>query len=172
MSSNQLWLNKPEDIDVVIDRMLVAILETGTPCPTLNEIFAFVAAKRECIVDYNQVYAKPVWHDIFRDLGTAVLEFAIVHRLFDQPKFTAMLLQKHKAYGLTALTAWGELGILMRIDSKVNRAINIANHRDIAESAARSDESFADTVVDIIGYCVLGMYMANGGKLEQSANGQ
>lgn len=70
-----------------------------------------------------------------------------------------LLLDKHKRYGSTAITRWGTTGVAIRIDSKLQRVLHMTED-DIDGDAVH--ESIEDTLVDIIGYCVLGYYVAKG----------
>lgn len=69
---------------------------------------------------------------------------------FDVIQFAKMLLDKHQKYGLTPLINWSHLTVIIRIDSKLQRYLNLQNQPD------RSDDE--DQIQDILGYCVLGFY--------------
>lgn len=104
---------------------------------------------------------KVVWAFHFSRLGSRMMNLIIG---FDQDELATLLIQKHTKYGPSALTKWGEMGILIRIDSKLQRAKNLAL-MVVADMPNETDESFADTMNDIVGYCVLGYVMTTRKKI-------
>jgi hypothetical protein len=62
------------------------------------------------------------------------------------------LLGKSNAYGDQPIRRWGAMGVIIRIDSKVLRYINLIGNPDTPQG----DEPTADTLRDIVGYAVLG----------------
>jgi len=70
--------------------------------------------------------------------------------LFDPQAFAKFLWDKHQKYGAEPLLEVGVLGIAMRLISKINRVINM---QALATVYTTDDE---DTLMDILGYCVLG----------------
>ena len=69
---------------------------------------------------------------------------------FNPISFANFLWSKHKKYGAAPLTEVGTIGIAMRLIAKINRFINM---QTLANTLTGDDE---DTLMDIIGYCVLG----------------
>lgn len=67
-------------------------------------------------------------------------------------QFAEFLLAKHKGYGASPIMRWKHWGILMRIDSKINRFQNLTHGAE-----GETVEPRSDTINDIIGYCVLGI---------------
>ena len=94
------------------------------------------------------------WGYEFLTLGAITLHILEIRlrRLFDKQKFAKFLMEKHRRYGGAPLMAWKEIGILMRVDSKVARIINLIDDEELGDN----EESIEDTLQDIIGYCVLG----------------
>lgn len=90
------------------------------------------------------------WATTFLTLGKFAKQQ--LGRRFNKQVFIKLLLQKHEMYGAEPLLRWGLFGILMRIDSKLFRYVNIMSHDD----AKKLDETTTDTLTDILGYCVLG----------------
>jgi len=88
-------------------------------------------------------------------LGTGFIVFNILREdhKFNKLDFAKFLLGKHKLYGLKPLLVWEELGILIRLQSKVDRLINITNN---VLRVDLGNEAVEDTLKDILGYCVLG----------------
>lgn len=64
--------------------------------------------------------------------------------------FATLLLSKHERYGAAPLRAWGALGIVIRLHSKYER------YRTVVNNTSQSEEPAWDTLVDMMGYAVLG----------------
>jgi hypothetical protein len=87
----------------------------------------------------------------------------------DEVAFCSFLLTKHERYGATPLTKWGPLGIVIRIDSKLERYLNMRSNPPMLEDQGPNiqlareehDESMEDTLRDILGYCILGYILMN-----------
>jgi len=77
----------------------------------------------------------------------------------------ALLIEKHKRYGVSPLTRWGTVGVVIRIDSKMQRVVNMVHEDDPDGPQEHTlfglpvSESVADTLMDVVGYCVLGYYL-------------
>jgi len=92
------------------------------------------------------------WRQWFLRTGFIVYSILSEYK-FDELHFAKFLLGKHKLYGMKPLLGWRELGILMRLDSKVARLINITNSQS---GVNLGDETVEDTLKDSLGYCILG----------------
>lgn len=86
----------------------------------------------------------------------AVLALSSQALLMDSEEFCAFLLAKHKAYTATPLLEWKYLGLAMRMTSKIDRSLALANNG----GTTMNSESIRDNLTDIVGYCVLGLRMA------------
>lgn len=73
------------------------------------------------------------------------------HVRFDSEKFAAFLVSKHKCYGAEPLYEAGLQGVITRIRTKLLRYQNLKNQAEIDPD---------DSLMDIIGYCVLGYQLA------------
>lgn len=71
-------------------------------------------------------------------------------------EFATFLLGKHKMYGAEPFDDWKEVGVIMRLGSKVSRLLNILEN---GESNLQTDEPALDTLKDILGYCILGCHL-------------
>lgn len=77
--------------------------------------------------------------------------------------FIDLLWEKHKRYGYAPLVRWGNLGIAIRIDSKVQRYFNM-----MGNCLDPNGETEIDTLKDIVGYTILlsfnqrGLFPADG----------
>lgn len=108
---------------------------------------------RDEIVSGRLLTSDVEWGDFFKSTGLIVMR--LLGKDFDQAKFVEMLLGKHRRYGLKSLVGWRELGVLTRIDQKIARLVNMAG----GNPADFGDETQYDTMVDILGYCVIGLHM-------------
>lgn len=68
--------------------------------------------------------------------------------------FAAMLFKKSQMYGDSPIESWGEIGVMIRLDSKVKRYKNLTANPELNDPSAR--ESVIDTMFDILGYAILG----------------
>lgn len=93
------------------------------------------------------------WVTVFLEIGASAVAALIK---VDHEKFAKLLLDKHKRYGALPIRSWGPLGVMIRIDSKLQRYINLTNDPAIDQG----DESVVDTMTDILGYAVLGACLA------------
>lgn len=77
--------------------------------------------------------------------------------IFDPASLTATLIGKQRDYGKDAITRFGRQGLLVRLHDKVARLENL-------DGGGRqpSNESVADTLMDIVGYCALGIIWEQG----------
>lgn len=71
---------------------------------------------------------------------------------------SAILADKHRAYGTQNILTFGPLGVLVRLSDKLSRRDNL--YKGNLESVA--NESLVDTLVDIIGYAVLAVMNRDG----------
>lgn len=100
------------------------------------------------------------WKELFLVIGNKIVgELGVSVADNDRVMvFVDLLLEKHKMYGAGPITRWGELGVLIRIDSKYQRVLNLRQpiaYTKTSEILER-EESFNDTLWDILGYCILG----------------
>lgn len=72
------------------------------------------------------------------------------------------LCSKQRDYGHDNITAFGVLGIKVRLSDKLARYANLTKNGIDPEN-----ESLEDTVKDIIGYCVVGLMLCDGTFLLQ-----
>ena len=77
---------------------------------------------------------------------------------------SSLLVSKQRDYGTKNISKFGTIGILIRLNDKIERLINLLNRANynldnIVTSV--SDESIYDTITDIIGYCVIAKMWLN-----------
>lgn len=109
----------------------------------------------------NQAVPNRDWASIFTTLFIYMRTYMYRHGLnFTTKDDIAQLLElKGRRYGHNALLRWGLLGMLIRVDSKISRAINLHANPHLAEG---TDESLRDTLQDVMGYCVLAHLIIRG----------
>lgn len=95
------------------------------------------------------------WRTTFITLGSFALQQLDSLIEFEPAKFAEFLLAKHKLYGAEPFEDWREVGILMRLGSKVSRLLNL--YEDLGVD--NNGESALDTLKDVLGYCILGCYI-------------
>lgn len=91
-----------------------------------------------------------IWRRMYLDIASFAL--SQLGDQFNDGAFIKLLMGKQELYGSKPIENWGNLGVMIRIDSKLERYINLKNNPNIQVG----DESIVDTLTDIIGYCVLG----------------
>lgn len=99
---------------------------------------------------------KIIWPEVFLNLGRQVYRILVHSDSFDEGDFVSHLFEKHRRYGAEPIERWSEIGVIIRIDSKIHRAINLQNADGNLDEPAESDGTTFDTLRDILGYCVLG----------------
>lgn len=68
-----------------------------------------------------------------------------------QDELYEIFIKKNKDYGNTNLDTFGQIGIMIRLQDKINRYINVSkNNINLVE-----DETLDDTIKDLINYCYL-----------------
>lgn len=96
------------------------------------------------------------WRTWFLRTGAIILSLIEEWTKFEELAFAKFLLGKHLRYKAGPLFRWKELGILIRLDSKLARLINITEDKGLGTE----DEPAEKTAEDILGYCILG-YLLN-----------
>lgn len=74
---------------------------------------------------------------------------------FNVDSFVRLLWKKNLAYGAAPIRRWGHVGVIIRIDSKWQRVIHLTGNSTLPKG--QLDENLEDTLLDILGYCVLGV---------------
>jgi len=117
---------------------LIALLET------------IIDSTRKIVLANKKQIDWPTW---FLRTGFVVYSILVNYK-FNKLDFAKFLIGKHKLYGANALLVWKELGILIRLNSKVARLKHITS--STPETINLNDESVEDTLKDSLGYCILG----------------
>lgn len=154
-------IEKPEEAAEVVTKFL----SVTTALSPLESIKDGLEIARRVLVVGEPLFAVNVRkfkdHDIWVSLGSGTCELLGWKKQPNPKEFTdfyQLLVDKHKLYGAEPLVRWGSIGIMIRIDSKLHRYTNlILDHYP----SNPNDESIQDTLLDILGYCVLGYIMTN-----------
>ena len=148
----QLWLTKPDDVEdaLVYIRKHKLQAQGDVSLQLMKEFSVWV---RETL----KSGVKMDWAKVWLEMGH------MAHKLLTnnfkdwvEDDFKQLLIEKHKRYGIAALTGWGQLGLAIRVDSKCDRMVNLATKG----MEGHDGEGLTDTVQDILGYCILGIYMS------------
>lgn len=92
------------------------------------------------------------WRTWYARMGRVAI--ALLGDSFHADELANMLVEKHRKYGPRPLRRWGDVGLAIRLDSKVSR------YRTMTEQGIADDiETSGDTLTDIVGYAVLGIAM-------------
>ena len=158
-----LWLREPQDVENALVHIRNHKIVANDP-PSVSLMVELSRWARQVIRSGKKLQ----WANLWLEMGATAYHL-LSHEYqygWDEDKFKIMLCEKHKLYGLEALTSWGELGMAIRVDSKCDRLNNMVTfgHSD-------DNESIMDTIQDILGYAVLGIYMyeANRRLAEEAA---
>lgn len=92
------------------------------------------------------------WESWFLSAGSLILGILSNYK-FDKLHFAKFLIDKHRMYGMEPLLVWKELGILVRLTSKLSRFLNLINGE---EGITVEEEASYDTIRDMLGYTILG----------------
>jgi len=150
----QQLITKVSEVTKVLSFMENELIRDLEDCnlPFVQAQIGFIRKK----ICANNFYSS--WQQFFLRIGGIMLKISSKNNMnINHTEFGEFLLGKHQAYGAEPFNDWREVGILMRLGSKIARLINIAEDTDIEVKA--DSESFQDTFRDIIGYCVLGYYI-------------
>jgi hypothetical protein len=138
---NNLITDDRKDIDDVLKHFV----NQETPALKLEGLINTVRLRH-----HNNHLHHQDWTHTFIMIGSCAK--SMIYDKFDQDKFVALLQAKHNKYGGQPLRSWGPLGVIIRIDSKFQRYTHLT-------STQQSDTE--DTIIDIIGYAVLGYRLVN-----------
>lgn len=143
-----MLINRPEQVYTMLDAFRVVDVDTED---RLKRIQGILTDARENCIRSGSVCVP--WLHVFSSVGSICL--SLLGDYMNDVAFAKLLLDKHQRYGAEPLLEWMELGLLIRITSKVARVSNLMKNPNMPEG----DESLNDTLRDIVGYCILGLYL-------------
>lgn len=92
------------------------------------------------------------------DIGRAGAKLALVLGYeLDADVVTKTLVRKQTDYGHENIRRFGERGLFVRLHDKVARLENL-----LARDASPKNESLADNLLDVVGYCAIGCMWVGG----------
>lgn len=117
-----------------------------------DDIAALLPEMREAFERNNDHYLEIV--DL---MGGMAAEWLNNHGKWNASDIADLLESKQQDYGHGNISAFGQLGIAVRLSDKVERMKNLE-----AKQGKARNESFADTMLDIVGYCVIAFMLDDG----------
>lgn len=121
--------------------------EKSSPELLRTELDAFITS----------LYDRPNGNDSasvhFSTMGANAIEVAKKRGIVIDPvSMACLLISKQRDYGKDAITRFGRKGLMVRLHDKIARLQNL-------DGGGRqpNNESVSDTLMDIVGYCALGI---------------
>lgn len=90
-------------------------------------------------------------------MGGMAAEWLNNHGQWSASDIADILESKQQDYGHGNISAFGQLGIAVRLSDKVERMKNLESKKGRARN-----ESFTDTMLDIVGYCTIALMLDDG----------
>lgn len=152
-----LWFSEASDIELIITDLEAEV--DGVPEPLAGPRILSEAITSKIMRSVDGENRAGIGKDEWRWFFAWIFEKVRRDVQFNDRRefFINLLLTKHRNYGTQSLNRWREVGIASRIDQKLARLDSLSSQKSIGTA----DETIEDTVFDILGYCVLGMYIAN-----------
>ena len=94
---------------------------------------------------------------LWTSIGCAAIREMIMREGWDSGFMVSTLVKKQLDYGHGNINKFGTIGILVRLSDKVQRFKNLTSTK-----RAPQVESIQDTLLDIVGYCVIGLMYDDG----------
>lgn len=160
-------LKTAQDVfDILISWKFANVLPTQDRIHGFNDIKYTLNCCQENFFKYG--HPLPNWPAAFTNLAIQMLSLIYsVDLEWNMRSFAELLLSKHKVYTAAPLRRWRELGVLIRIDSKFERAYQIFHNPEL--NPEEHKESLEQNLSDTLGYCVLG-YLLNKESKESKAS--
>lgn len=89
---------------------------------------------------------------LWTSIGCAAIREMILREGWDSGFMVSTLVRKQLDYGHGNINKFGTIGILVRLSDKVQRFKNLTSTKRKPQV-----ESIQDTLLDIVGYCVIGL---------------
>jgi len=153
MTPSPLWFNSEQEILVALKDLANADYSTGGK-DILECMWGQSSDMTTHVVNGHKI-SRGTWMLFFAQMCSMTVD--VIGPSFNSSEFAKMLMGKHKRYGTLSLTRWLEIGVLSRIDQKLARMKNMVDE----STFDMSDETSKDTLVDIVGYCLLGAYIVH-----------
>lgn len=144
--SPEYLIEKPQDVFTALNKFWT-VPDQGKS--TIMNLLPFLAQARNIILTNGQMQIQ--WDIFYVGIGKTAMNHL---GPFDQEKFAEFLLGKHRRYGIQPLLKWAHVGIVHRIDSKLERFAHLQTN-----PVMPGEPDDEDQIMDILGYCVLGFYL-------------
>ena len=118
----------------------------------VEKLQKLISSARICLFENNDTPVSLLWTEIAME-AIHELRFA---KEWDSGRMATLLASKQHDYGHGNITAFGLQGVLVRLSDKVERLINLKSKVGKAKN-----ESLADTLRDIVGYCVIALMLTD-----------
>ena len=139
--------HKPDQVEAIVEGMQDFRTEREHSVQAMTEMMTaavgFITQGKH--MDYQAFYY---------EMGCTTL--GVMGRSFAMEPFCEMIINKHHDYGCESLLRWKGIGIVNRIDSKISRLTNLLKK---GAKPQVKDESAGDTITDVLGYCVVGVFV-------------
>lgn len=155
-----LLVSEPEPILTILSEMRSYYLKVYGQNPAPPEPVKVMDDRVEMVRKAHKE-GRNMWlvdHDEnFRMLGSTALRE--LGQDFDETAFAKLLIEKHRLYTDAPLRSWNELGIVIRMDSKLKR------FKEVRYQKPQPTETAIDTLTDLLGYAVLGTLLTRDIKM-------
>lgn len=125
--------------------------EHATDQEICDAISNLLPGMREQLDDNYDTYLETI--DL---IGSLAAEWLNNHGKWNASDIADKLESKQQDYGHGNITAFGHLGIAVRLSDKVERMKNLQ------QRTTPRNESFEDTMLDIVGYCTIALMLDDG----------
>jgi len=153
---------KPEPILAALEQM------ESPPVPSVELTPEFLDTYIKLSHDMGSVPGPLAWDRFYLLMGSIGIQLynLTVPSGLDHVQFSQFLLSKHLVYGLEPLLVVRTLEPLVRIAGKLWRVKNQLDPSLSLDELSGTVESITRELEDVVGYCVLGYYLALGGYYE------
>ncbi len=152
-------IHKPEDVEQVLDMMTDLLSDNQKGIYSIENMRTQIEGMMPLVFTDGTESVK--WDPWYLSIGLQAIVILTKTEELNHEEFGKFLVGKHEKYGAEPLIRWRELGILMRLDSKIQRITNLmkADYKGDTTKLCELEESIEDNLKDIIGYCVLGWWL-------------
>lgn len=143
------------DISIFANQFNQMVPKNVEPLENLEDIFANLSRKinnnnLDIYINNEYVY--------FYIASYAIAMIKNLKLDIDMNTIHSVLIRKQKDYGPMNIMEFGSLGIIIRMFDKVARLRNLTSKGlDLLTANDVPNETFLDTLIDIIGYCTIGL---------------
>lgn len=143
------------DITIFASQFIPLIPKNEEPLEILEDIFSNLSTKvnnnlLDLFIDNEYIY--------FYIASYAIEMINKLNLDINMQDMHSLLVRKQRDYGPMNIMEFGHIGIIIRMFDKVARLRNLVSKgEDVLSSNSVINETFVDTLMDIIGYCTIGL---------------